>query len=114
MADIKEEQMAVVDSVDYLRGLQENSSVKIAFSQMRQIFKSLVITSKSDANDSNPGEWVYINSLINNYPFSSGYLMTLGGSDQMIQFAIKSDGEQIKIRIRIYSNWSKWRSITLT
>ncbi len=74
----------------------------------------MVSLSISDANEASGGEWVYVASQINNYPFDEGYLITLGGSDQKFQFAIKSDGKQMKIRIHIYLRWTNWMTITLT
>ena len=112
--DIKENEMTVAISVDYLRGLKGKESVNISMSQVRSTFKYLIGNSISDANKLAPGEWAYIGSPIDNYPFDSGYLMGLGIEAQYLQFAVNDNGMQCKIRIYIYGKWTNWMTITLT
>ena len=112
--DVKENEMTIVSELDYIRGLKEGNSVIIDFSTIKEKLKYMVSLSISDANEASGGEWAYVASQINNYPFDEGYLITLGGSDQRFQFAIKSDGEQMKIRIHIYLRWTNWMTIPLT
>lgn len=114
MADKRENEMTPTNSVDYLRGLKGGESVNISMSQVRSTFRYLISGSISDANKLGPGEWAYIGSPIDNYPFDSGYLMGLGIQDQYIQFAVNDYGMQCKIRIYIYGNWTNWMTITLT
>ena len=113
-SDVHESAMTTVSELDYIRGLKEGNSVIANFSTIKEKLKYMVSLSISDANKSSGGEWTYVDSQINNYPFDRGYLITLGSSDQNFQFAIKSDGKQMKIRIRIYLHWTNWMTITLT
>lgn len=112
--NIKESQITVVDSVDYLRGIKGEESVNISLLQARSAFKDLLSKSISDANQLAAGEWAYVGSPIDNYPFDLGYLMGLGSGDQYIQFAIDEWGRECKIRIYIYGKWAHWMTITLT
>ena len=81
-------EMTTADELDHIRGLKKEIS-DYDFSTIKEKIKIYGFLSISDANEAG-GEWAHVASQINNYPFDEGYLITLGGSDQKFQFAIKS------------------------
>lgn len=117
--DIREDQMTVASSVDYLRGLKGKDSVMIAMSSLF----SGVIMAKGGLNYSNvesvaslttPGVYNH-GDIIAGTNGTYGLLLVIKSGEYVGQIDFTADG---KIIYRFSANngkvWGKWKSTTLT
>lgn len=117
--DIREDQMTVASSVDYIRGLKGKDSVLIA---MNSLFSGVIMSKgglnysnvESVANLTTPGVYNHGDVIVGTNG-SYGLLLVLKSGEYVGQIDFTANG---KIIYRFSANngngWTGWKSITLT
>lgn len=125
MADIREDQMSVVSSVDYLRGMKGKDSVSITPGNLLSLVFQGRGNVASDLDNYTKTGFYGINAAI--HPtgvISYGMLLVFNGvnvaeaagGNPIVQIVINGDWPSVLMKMRVHwiSSWSAWKTITLT
>lgn len=120
--DLREDQMTIANSVDYLRGLKGKDSVLIGLTKVLFLsFNKGYISANTDCDNltdtgcyalnwgSNVGN---TNFPDNNYLY--GILLVFSSSGSPCIQIIHNTANKLFVRIRYDGIWKPWKSITLT
>ena len=124
--DIREDQMTVVDTVNYLRGMNGNNSVLLPIGRL--IDKNNVIGYKSLAQNDNLNDYrgngvygskntSYIESLINRPDGVAGeaVVLVLSCDDRYVfQMYINITANTIWVRFQNNEVWKTWKKISIS
>ena len=118
--DVKENEMTIVSSVDYVRGLKGKDSVLIAPGNLLSaLFQYRGDVSENYDNFINNGIYqIYSGANITNSPegISYGMLLVFKTKFYLFQIAMEVRPDKIAVKLRTNSGpaWSEWKSVTLT
>lgn len=113
--DIREDQMTITNTVDYLRGLKGMDSVLIAPGNLLSaLFQYRDIV--QDANNSlDTGYYAVSSSAIPNIPYAGyGILVVFKAYNYIIQLYLYGGGIKQRKSPDIGVSWGDWKSITFT
>jgi len=125
MADKMENEMQVVDNIDYLRGLKGNNSVLLPLSKLIEQYKIISYKSFIENDDLNDykGNGVYGHSATNimqsilNKPAGSigeAILLVLSCSENYgFQMYFNVTDNSAHIRFRNSNIWSSWKQVSI-
>ena len=113
--DIREDQMTITNTVDYLRGIKGKDSILIAPGNLLSaLFQYRGIV--QDANNSlGAGYYTVNSSAIPNIPYAGyGILVVFKAYNYIIQLYLYGDGIKQRKSPDIGVSWGDWKSITFT
>lgn len=111
MADIKEKDMAVVSSVNYLRGINGNDSVLLTPSNLLSTTFQRKSVFEGDANNLITPGMYYINGRTVNTPNGySGLMLVFCYDNAAVQMVFNVFSGTMKKRAKLYNNgdWNVW------
>lgn len=123
--DIREDQMTITNTVDYLRGLKGKDSVLVTPAELLGlVFQGRGNVSSNIDNYTKTGFYGINGSIYETGVISYGMLLVFSGvnvaeaagGNPIVQIAINGyhPAVAMKVRVRWESTWSEWKSISLT
>ena len=123
--DIREDQMTITNTVDYLRGLKGKDSVLVTPAELLGlVFQGRGNVSSNIDNYIKTGFYGMNDSVYKTGVISYGMLLVFSGvnvaeaagGNPIVQIAINGyhPAVAMKVRVRWESTWSDWKSVTLT